>query len=146
MRAGVANDLPTSELMDAMLAVRAAFWKQYCKLHDLVVKFVARSVSIDVQGRISKAGDPEMRRALYEAASAMLTRFRGKDKLKTWGLMLAKRGCHRKATVAVAHKMAVVMHAIWSGSAAYIGDAAVRKADVAARAAVRTRKLLGAHA
>lgn len=52
-----------------------------------------------------------MRRALYEAAGVMLTRFKGKDKLKAWGLMLAKRGCHRKATVAVAAKMAVVMHA-----------------------------------
>jgi len=40
--------------------------------------------SIDVQGRISKAGDPDVRRALYEAASALLTRFKRKDKIKTW--------------------------------------------------------------
>jgi transposase len=58
--------------------------------------------SIDVRGRISKAGDPDVRRALYEAASAMLTRFKSKDKVKTWGLMLAKRGCHHKAAVALA--------------------------------------------
>jgi transposase len=196
VRAAVADDPLTSELMDAMLAARAALWKQYCKLHDLVVKFVARSelcrrfmaipgvgpvtalnfmtaiddpsrfrrsrdvaayfgltsrrrqsgTSIDIQGRISKAGDPEMRRALYEAASAMLTRFKGKDKLKTWGMMLAKRSCHRKATVAVARKMAVVMHAMWRDGAAYVGDAAARQTDVAARAAVKARKLLGAHA
>ena len=42
--------------------------------------------SIDVQGRISKAGDADVRRALYEAASALLTRFKRKDKVKTWGL------------------------------------------------------------
>ncbi len=51
--------------------------------------------SIDVQGRISKAGDPDMRRALYEAASALMTRFKGKDKVKSWGEGIAKRSCHR---------------------------------------------------
>jgi hypothetical protein len=54
--------------------------------------------SIDVQGRISKAGDGDVRRALYEAASALLTRFKRKDKVKTWGLAIAKRTSHRKAT------------------------------------------------
>ena len=38
----VAGDALTSELMDAILAARAVLWKQYCRLHDLVVKFVAR--------------------------------------------------------------------------------------------------------
>lgn len=47
--------------------------------------------SIDVQGRISKAGDPDVRRAPFEAASAPLTRFKGKDKVKSWGQSLAKR-------------------------------------------------------
>jgi transposase len=102
--------------------------------------------SIDVQGRISKAGDPEMRRALFEAADVLLTRFKGKDKLKSWGLTLAKRGGHRKATVAVSRKMAVVMHATWRGGAVYVGVSTAREADVAARAAVKNRKLLGAHA
>lgn len=74
--------------------------------------------SIDVQGRISKAGDPDVRRALYEAASAMLTRFRGKAALKTWGQKIAKR-CHRKGVVAVARKLAVVMHAMWRDGTEY---------------------------
>ncbi len=43
VRDAVANDPLTSELMEAMLTARAALWKQYCKLHDLVVKFVSRS-------------------------------------------------------------------------------------------------------
>ncbi len=42
MREAVADDALTSELMDAMLAARAMLWKQYRRLHDLVVKFVAR--------------------------------------------------------------------------------------------------------
>ena len=70
--------------------------------------------SIDVQGRISKAGDADVRRALYEAASALMTRFKGRDKVPTWGLALARRSCHRKATVAVARKLAVIMHAMWT--------------------------------
>ena len=60
--------------------------------------------SIDVQGRISKAGDPEVRRALYEAASAMLTRYKGKTALKSWGPKIAKR-CHKKAVVAMAESL-----------------------------------------
>jgi hypothetical protein len=82
----------------------------------------ARAVgtSIDAQGRISKAGEPDVRRALYEAASALMTRFRGKDKLRTWGTMLAKSGNHRKA--AVARKLAVIMHAMWMDGTFYAGD------------------------
>src|SRR5438552_14346871 len=68
---------------------------------------------IDVLGRISKVGDPDVRRALYDAASALLTRFKRKDKVKSWGQALAKRFCHRKATVAVTRKLAVIMHAMW---------------------------------
>ena len=49
--------------------------------------------TIDVQGRISKAGDADVRRALYEAASGLMTRFDGRDKVKSWGLELAKRFC-----------------------------------------------------
>ncbi|MGY4596966.1 hypothetical protein ACVWXL_004712 [Bradyrhizobium sp. GM22.5] len=75
-----------------------------------------------MQGRISKAGDPDVRRALYEAASALLTRFKRKDKVKTWGMAIAKRTSHRKATVAVARKLAVIMHAMWVDGTFYCGD------------------------
>ena len=63
-----------------------------------------------------------MRRALYEAASAMLTRFKGRDTIKTWGLKLAKTKCHAKARVAVARKLAIVMHAMWRDGTFYVGD------------------------
>ena len=68
--------------------------------------------TIDIQGRISKAGDADVRRALYEAASGLMTRFKGRDKVKSWGQEIAKRSCHRKACVAVARKLAVIMHAM----------------------------------
>jgi transposase len=86
------------------------------------------------------AGDPDVRRALYEAASALLTRFKRKDKVKSWGLALARRGCHRKAVVAVARKLAVIMHAMWLDGTFYCGDPAARAADVTARASVKPRK------
>jgi transposase len=76
--------------------------------------------SIDVQGRISKAGDADVRRALYEAATVMLKRYRGQTALKTWGLTLAKRKCHAKAAVAVARKLVAIMHAMWRDGSEYV--------------------------
>ena len=101
--------------------------------------------SIDVQGRISKAGDADVRRALYEAASGLMTRFKGKDKVKTWGQQIAKRSCHRKACVAVARKLAVIIHAMWSDGSFYVGDPAASETDTARRAQIKDRKLLGTH-
>jgi transposase len=69
--------------------------------------------SIDVRGRISKAGDGEVRHPLYEAANIMLTRYRGFSSLKAWGLKIAKKHGHKKACVAVARRLAVIMHAMW---------------------------------
>ncbi|WP_292374448.1 IS110 family transposase [Mesorhizobium sp.] len=101
--------------------------------------------SIDVQGRISKAGDADERRSLYEAASGLMTRFKGRDKVKSWGQAIAKRSCHRKACVAVARKLAVIMHAMWSDGTFYVGDSAASQADAGRRAHDKARKLLGAH-
>ena len=98
--------------------------------------------SIDVQGRISKAGDSDVRRALYEAASALLARFKRKDKVKSWGLAIAKRSSHRKATVVVARKLAVIMHAMWVDGTFYCADPAATPAEVRAHAAEKERKLL----
>lgn len=130
VREMVADDPLTSELMDAMLKARAALWKEYCPLHDMVVKAVAgrelcrrflqipgigpvtalnfmtaiedpsrfrrsrdvaayfgltsrrwqSGTSIDVQGRISKTGDPDVRRSLYEAVQALMTRYRARTR------------------------------------------------------------------
>jgi hypothetical protein len=72
--------------------------------------------------------------------------FKRKDKVKTWGLAIAKRTSHRKATVSVARKLAVIMHAMWVDGAFYCGDPDASNADVSARAAAKRRKLLGAYA
>jgi transposase len=68
---------------------------------------------IDVQGHISRAGDGEVRHPLYEAANIMLTRYRGFSSLKAWGLKIAKKRGHKRACVAVARKLTVIMHATW---------------------------------
>ena len=69
-----------------------------------------QSGEMDYTGRISKIGDVGVRTALYEAAHVILTRpVRGSD-LKTWALGVAKRAGMRKATVALARKLSVVLH------------------------------------
>jgi transposase len=101
--------------------------------------------SIDVQGRTARRAMLTCG-ALYEAASALLTRYKRKDKVKSWGLAVAKRAGHRKAVIAVARKLGVIMHAMWVDGTFYCGDPAASRADVCARAAAEDRKLLGAHA
>ncbi|BCG98694.1 hypothetical protein MesoLj131b_06940 [Mesorhizobium sp. 131-2-5] len=59
--------------------------------------------------------------------------------------MLAKRSHHCKARVAVARKLAVIMHAVWSDRTFYVGDSAATRRDAARRAHIKDRKLLGAH-
>ena len=69
-----------------------------------------QSGEIDRAGRISKCGDAMVRSLLYEAANVLLTRVKKSCPLKTWGLRLMKRIGARKAKVAVARKLAVIMH------------------------------------
>jgi len=67
----------------------------------------------DRQGAISKCGDEMVRAALYEAANVLLTRSKRASDLKSWGLAIAKRSCMAKAKVAVARKLAVILHRMW---------------------------------
>ena len=71
------------------------------------------SGEIDWTGRISKCGDAMLRSYLFEAASVLLTRVPKWSALKSWGMRLAKRNGLRKATVAVARKLAVILHRMW---------------------------------
>lgn len=69
-----------------------------------------QSGETDYSGHISKAGDASVRTALYEAANVILTRpVKGSD-LKAWALGVASRAGPRKARVALARKLAVVLH------------------------------------
>jgi transposase len=69
-----------------------------------------QSGETDVTGRISKIGDHGVRVALYEAANVMLTRPVKGSVLKSWALAVAKRAGMKKAKVALARKLAVVLH------------------------------------
>lgn len=72
-----------------------------------------QSGEIDRAGKISKCGDAMVRSLLYEAANALLTRVKRWSSLKAWGMRLVKRIGARKAKVAVARKMAVILHRMW---------------------------------
>ena len=66
-------------------------------------------------GRVSLCGDGMMRTLLYEAAQVMLTNVHVKwSWLKAWAMNIAKRRGGRKAIVALARRLGVIMHRIWS--------------------------------
>jgi transposase len=69
-----------------------------------------QSGETDVTGRISKTGDGGVRTALYEAANVILTRPVKGSALKSWAARLARRAGMRKAKVALARKLAVILH------------------------------------
>lgn len=71
-------------------------------------------------GRISKCGDGMMRTLLYEAAQVMLTRTRKWSWLKAWAMNIAKRRGRLKAIVALARRLAVIMHRIWSDGTVFL--------------------------
>jgi len=78
-----------------------------------------QSGEVDHNGSISKCGDSLARAYLFEAATTLLTRVEKWSALKAWGLRLAKRSGMKKATVAVARKLAVIMHRMWVGGEAF---------------------------
>jgi len=71
-----------------------------------------QSGEVDYDGHISRRGDNHLRALLYEAATVMLTRTgaRTESRLKDWGLKLRERLGFKRAAVAVARKLAVIMH------------------------------------
>jgi transposase len=70
-----------------------------------------QSGETDYTGRISKIGDGSVRTALYEAAHVMLTRpIKGCSALKSWAMRIARRAGMSKAKVALARRLAVIMH------------------------------------
>jgi len=71
------------------------------------------SGEIDRTGRISKCGDAMLRCYLFEAAGVLLTRVPKWCAIKAWGVRLAKRIGFKKAKIAVARKLAVIMHRMW---------------------------------
>jgi transposase len=75
-----------------------------------------QSGEVDRTGRISKVGDAAVRTALFEAANIMLTRAARWSSLKVWAIRIASRQGMKKAKVALARKLAVVLHRMWLDS------------------------------
>ena len=67
----------------------------------------------DNPGHISKAGDPEVRAALYAAANSIMSRSGKWSSLKAWGMRLQRSKGRKRALVAVARKLAVILHVMW---------------------------------
>jgi transposase len=64
-------------------------------------------------GRISRCGDLMLRSSLYEAALVVLTGPGRWNSLKAWGIAVARRRGMQKAIVAVARKLAIILHRMW---------------------------------
>lgn len=69
-----------------------------------------QSGEVDYDGHISRRGDNHLRGLLYEAATVILTRTRTDSALRRWGLKLREKIGFKRAAVAVARKLAVIMH------------------------------------
>ena len=87
-----------------------------------------QSGETDVTGRISKIGDASVRTALYEAANVILTRPVRGSLLKSWAMRVAKRTGMRKAKVALARKLAVILHRMLANGSAFVAGKAAAKA------------------
>jgi transposase len=84
-----------------------------------------QSGETDWSGRISRAGDAAVRRALYQAANVLIHHSKGWCALKSWAVRLAKRRGLGKAKVALARKLAVVLHKMWTTGEDYQFKAAL---------------------
>ncbi len=78
-----------------------------------------QSGEIDVNGKISRWGDRLLRSYLFEAASVLIHRTKKWSTLKAWGVRLIKRIGKKKAKVAIARKIAVILHCIWVDGTAF---------------------------
>lgn len=77
------------------------------------------SGEVSYNGRSSKRGDQMTRTYLYEAANAVITRTRQGSALREWAVAIAKRTGPSKARVALARKLAVILHAMWRTGTPY---------------------------
>ena len=71
------------------------------------------SGAVEHRGRITREGDPEMRRLLTQSAHVLL-RCSQDCALKQWGQQLVARVGKKKATVALARKLAILLHRLWA--------------------------------
>jgi len=88
-----------------------------------------QSGQTDISGRISKIGDSQVRTALYEAANVILTRPVKASHLKSWAMKIARRAGPKKAKVALARKLAVILHRMWVDGAPFRAQTASQSAN-----------------
>lgn len=84
-----------------------------CARHAKGVPRRSQSGERDVSGHISKAGDPMLRKALYEAANVALSQVKRPFALQAWGRKIAEAKGPRRARTAVARKLATLLHSLW---------------------------------
>jgi transposase len=85
-----------------------------------------QSGETDIDGRISKIGDASVRAALYESAHIILTKpLKGSTVLKSWAMKIAKRSGMKKAKVALARTLAVIMHRMLADGTSFRNAAVV---------------------
>jgi transposase len=91
-----------------------------------------QSGETDYTGRISKIGDAAVREALYQAAHVMLVKpLKGCTELKSWAMRIARRAGMRKAKVALARKLAVIMHRMLADAKEFNPSASTKRVAVA---------------
>jgi transposase len=78
-----------------------------------------QSGETDYSGRVSKCGDAAMRSLLFEAASSLIRQVRRFSPLKSWAVRLAGRRGFKKAAVATARKIAVLMLTLWKNGSEF---------------------------
>lgn len=78
------------------------------------------SGEIDRNGGISKCGNADLRTLLFESALVLLARSKKWSRLKAWGVKLAQRSCFKTACTAVARKLAVILHRIWTEQTEFV--------------------------
>lgn len=85
-----------------------------------LVPSVKQSGELDRHGHITRDGDKLLRSYLFEAAHVLLTKKSGSCPIKRWGLKLARKKGYGKAKVAVARKLAVLLHHLWVSGENYL--------------------------
>lgn len=79
----------------------------------------SRSGATDVQGRVGRCGGELARTALYEAAHFLLVCSKKWSAPRAWGMKIAKRRGMARARVAVARKLAAILHRMWADGAEF---------------------------
>ena len=115
-------------MITTLLMVRRSVLDGYSMLHKVFIRIARsrnvgayfgitprrhQSGTIDHEGHITRQGDGEVRVALVEAAASLLIRVKQWSALKAWGMRIAKRSSMKNAIVAVARKLAVILHQMW---------------------------------